>query len=79
MTFLGSEPEEDRIQSLLDYDYSPEEYVIEGANIYFYSPNGYGNAKMNNNFFEAKLKVSATTRNWKTVNKLAEMSRAKAT
>ena len=29
---------------------------------------------MNNNFIEKKLKVSATTRNWNTVNKLAEMS-----
>jgi len=34
----------------------------------------YGRAKMNNNFFENKLKVPATTRNWKTVNKLLEMA-----
>jgi len=29
---------------------------------------------MNNNFFEKKLKVNATTRNWKTVNKLFELA-----
>jgi len=28
---------------------------------------------LNNNFFEKKLKVTATTRNWKTVNELVEM------
>ncbi|MBL4736014.1 MAG: DUF1697 domain-containing protein [Flavobacteriales bacterium] len=75
VTFLGGEPDEDRIVKLKEYNYSPEEYVLEGVNIYFYSPNGYGDAKMNNNFFEAKLKVSATTRNWRTVNKLVEMAK----
>ena len=30
---------------------------------------------MNNNFFEQKLKVKATTRNWKTVNKLYELAK----
>jgi len=39
-----------------------------------YYPGGYGNAKMDNNFFEKKLKVKATTRNWKTVKTLNEMT-----
>jgi uncharacterized protein (DUF1697 family) len=29
---------------------------------------------LSNNFFEQKLKVKATTRNWKTVNKLVELA-----
>jgi uncharacterized protein (DUF1697 family) len=31
---------------------------------------GYGNTKLSNIFFENKLKVTATTRNWKTINEL---------
>jgi len=52
-----------------------EEVVIKGREIYLYLPNGYGRSKLNNNFFERKLGVSATTRNWKTVNKLLDMAR----
>ncbi len=74
ITFLAEKPEEEHIQTLKQVNYEPEEYVIDGRIIFFFSPNGYGRAKMNNNFFENKLKVKATTRNWKTVNKLLEMT-----
>ena len=74
VTFLSDKPLKENINKLKEYNYSPEEYLISGKDIYFYTPNGYGRAKMNNNFFENKLKVSATTRNWKTVNKLFEIS-----
>jgi uncharacterized protein (DUF1697 family) len=72
--FLSDEPTSDNLKKLKGIDYSPEEYVLKGKTIYLYSPHGYGKAKMNNNFFENKLKVVATTRNWKTVNKLSEMA-----
>jgi len=42
--------------------------------IYLYCPNGYGRSKLTNNFWERKAKCAATTRNWKTVRKLAEMA-----
>jgi len=64
------------LEKLKGIDYSPEEFVLKGNIIYLYSPQGYGKAKMNNNFFENKLKVTATTRNWKTVNKLLEMAKS---
>ena len=73
VTFLSDVPSSINLEKLETIDYSPEEYILDGKNIYFYSPNGYGNAKMNNNFFENKLKVAATTRNWNTVNKLIEI------
>ena len=74
VTFLSAIPSSINIGKLKNTDHSPEEYILDGKNIYFFSPNGYGKAKMNNNFFENKLKVTATTRNWKTVNKLLEIS-----
>jgi len=74
ITFLAHTPELTKVEALKVVDYSPEKYVIVGKVVYIFPPNGYGNAKMNNNFFEKKLKVVATTRNWKTVNVLIEMS-----
>lgn len=74
VTFLFEVPAPEAIERLSEHSYPPEEYIIEKDIVYFYSPNGYGNAKMNNNFFENKLKVAATTRNWNSINKLAEMS-----
>ena len=52
-----------------------EEFEVNGREIYLYLPNGYGRTKLTNNIFEKKLKTTATTRNWKTTNKLLEMSK----
>lgn len=74
VTFLSDYPEKGHLQRLGTFNYSPEEFILENRDIYFFSPLGYGKAKMNNNFFEQKLKVAATTRNWKTVNQLVAMA-----
>ena len=41
--------------------------------VYLFLPNGYGRAKLVNGFIERKLKVSATTRNYKTMLKLLDL------
>jgi uncharacterized protein (DUF1697 family) len=43
--------------------------------IYLYCPSGYGKTKYTNGFFERKLGVTATTRNWKTVITLFEVAK----
>jgi uncharacterized protein (DUF1697 family) len=74
VTFLASNPSIENIKKLNAIDYSPEEYIIDGRYIYLFVPNGYGKAKLNNNFFENKLKVFGTTRNLKTIKALLELS-----
>ncbi|MBX7151854.1 DUF1697 domain-containing protein [bacterium] len=74
VTFLAKEPLSEHVKKLDGISYPQEEFVLKNKTIYFFSPNGYGNAKMNNNFFENKLKVSATTRNLKTIQQLIEMA-----
>lgn len=74
VTFLAEKPGSDQLEKLQAGDYSPEAYVLHEKIIYIFAANGYGRAKLNNNFLEKKLKVAATTRNWKTVNALLEMS-----
>jgi uncharacterized protein (DUF1697 family) len=73
-TFLSEVPSTEKIKKLKETDYSPEEYTIDGKNIFMFFPDGYGKARLSNNLFENKLKVFATTRNWKTVNTLWKMA-----
>jgi uncharacterized protein (DUF1697 family) len=49
-----------------------ETFHITNKCIYFYSAIGYSKSKFNNNFFERKLKVTATARNYKTMVKLVK-------
>lgn len=44
--------------------------------IYLYCPDGYSNTKLSNAYIENKLKVRATTRNWKTINELNRIADA---
>jgi uncharacterized protein (DUF1697 family) len=74
VTFLGELPAKDKLDVVKQVSYPPDRFIIVGKEIYLYCPNGYGNTKLHNNFFEGKLKVQATTRNWNTVNKLVEIA-----
>ncbi len=74
VTFLAGSPEAEHLANLTSVDYPSEEYQVDRTFFYLFAPNGYGRAKLNNNFIERKLKVRATTRNWKTVTKLLEMA-----
>lgn len=71
--FLVKDPSSKKIKELGQVDFSPEGYKVIGKEIYFHSPEGYSKGKLNNNFFEKKLDVVGTTRNWRSVNKLLEM------
>ncbi|MBS1947475.1 MAG: DUF1697 domain-containing protein [Bacteroidetes bacterium] len=73
VTFLSDWPSKENI-SKINGDYKPDEFVLNGKNIYLFCPDGYGRTKLNNNFFENKLKLSATTRNWKTISQLVNIA-----
>jgi len=74
VTFLEELPDKAKVDNIKDIDYSPDKFIIIGKEIFLYCPNGYGITKLSNNFFENKLRVNATTSNWKTLNKLVEMA-----
>ena len=71
-TFLFEIPEESKIELLKEVNSPHEEFIFGEACMYFLYNNGYGKAKISNPFIENKLKVAATTRNWKTMTKLIE-------
>ena len=74
VTFLANKPSAARVRDLDAGAGDPDEFRIEGQEVYLHCPNGYGRTKLNNAFFEKKLGVVATTRNWKTVTTLAELA-----
>jgi uncharacterized protein (DUF1697 family) len=74
VTFLSAKPERINHQQISDKRLPDEAFEIIEKVVYLYCPNGYGNTKLTNNFLELTLKVTATTRNWKTTKILLELS-----
>ena len=70
VTFLDAQPTDENTEKLITYVQEPERLVLVGREVYLHCPNGYGKTKLSNNFLENKLKVGATTRNWKSIIKL---------
>lgn len=73
-TLLAEKPKEELTNELKQLDQNVEFFKIADEVVYCFYPNGYGNSKWNNLFFEKKLKVSCTTRNFNTMQKLVELS-----
>jgi uncharacterized protein (DUF1697 family) len=74
VTFLDRAPAMAKTQAIDATTYRPDEFVVEGREVYVHTPGGYGRSKLTNAFFESKLGVVATTRNWNTVLALTEMT-----
>lgn len=74
--FLADEPDPDAIGKL-DPNRSPgDEFRVIGSEIYLYLPNGAGNSKLTNTYFDSRLSTIGTGRNWATILALLEMMRA---
>jgi len=70
---LQSVPSSENISETEKINYPNEEFVITSTCVYLYSELGAAKAKLSTNFFERKLKVSATARNYNTMVKLLSM------
>jgi uncharacterized protein (DUF1697 family) len=62
---------------MINIDFSPDKFQVIGKDAFIFCSAGYSDSKLTNQFFESKLGVSATTRNWKTVVKLNELAMLK--
>ena len=76
VTFLASEPTQEFVKQLTSTEQGVDKFELIDREIYLYVPGGYGKTKLSNAFFEKKLKQQATTRNIKTIKKLAELGKA---
>jgi uncharacterized protein (DUF1697 family) len=74
LTLLTRKPDQEALSERPFPTTEREEIMISGHAIYLYLPNGYGRTRLNNNFFETRLKQQATTRNWKTMQELLKIA-----
>ncbi len=71
--FLSEKATAEAVKTL-DPNRSPgDEFVVRGKDIYLKLPNGVAESKLNNQFFDSRLKTVSTGRNWRTVTTLLEM------
>jgi uncharacterized protein (DUF1697 family) len=72
--FLSENPSEAQIQKVIDVSYPPDKYKIIDREIFIYCPNGFGKTKLYTNFFEKKMGVTGTARNWKTITTILQLA-----
>ncbi|MGQ0542428.1 MAG: DUF1697 domain-containing protein [Blastocatellia bacterium] len=71
--FLNEELTEENKKILTENVPPPERFSVAGREIYCHLPLGVADSYLGRGLFERKLKVSVTARNWRTVEKLAEL------
>ncbi len=74
VSFFYRAPSETGLSKLIAPDGISDEFVLGEMSVYLFCPNGYGKSKLTNSFFERKLGMPVTTRNWNTVNALYKMA-----
>ncbi|WP_129731302.1 DUF1697 domain-containing protein [Ectobacillus funiculus] len=75
VTFLHREPTVEAADRLMSYKNDVDDFCVTHREVFLLCGKGYGKTKFSNHFLESKLDVLATTRNWKTVNKILNMIR----
>jgi len=72
-TFLKEKPNTEDIKLIELLNFTPDSFKIIDHSVFIYCAGKYHKSKLTNNFFEKKLNVTTTTRNWKTILKLQEL------
>lgn len=76
VTFLAEAPDAERVEQLQVPAGETAVFHLAGKEVYLHCPDGYGRTKLTNSFFESRLGAVATTRNWRTVTALTELTAA---
>ncbi len=74
VTFFNAAPDSALLDAMTAPDNIPDEFTTGVDELFLFVPGGYGRTKLNNNWVERKLKISCTTRNWKTINALIDLA-----
>ena len=73
VSFLSAKPSAAAVRELKKADVSPEQFVLSGRELYAWHPAGVHRSKLNP-LVERRLGVTATARNWNTVQRLLELA-----
>ena len=74
VAFLAEIPSDENLEKLNAIPFDNANFEIHGKHVFMQYNTKSSDSKLTNNFIENKLKVTATSRNWKTVTKLFELS-----
>ncbi len=64
--FLSARPEAARVRELDPAGYAPDQFEVIGQQVYQWCPNGFQDTQLSTGFWEKRLGVTATMRNWNT-------------
>jgi uncharacterized protein (DUF1697 family) len=74
VVFLSDRPAANGVAGLDPERSAPDEFSVRGREIYLHLPNGSGRSKLTIDYFERRLVVAATARNWNTLIKLVALT-----
>ena len=74
VVFLSAEPDPALAREIQQQSFGPDQIWVRGSEAFLWCPNGAAETKLTNNLIEKRLGVTATSRNWNTVNKLASLA-----
>ena len=74
LTLLKEKPRQENTEQIRNFVFEPDRFEIIDKDVFILCKGKYHKTKLTNNFIEKKLLTGATTRKWKTVLKLCEMS-----
>jgi uncharacterized protein (DUF1697 family) len=75
VTFLSQAPDREALSELVPADFEPDMFAVGEREIYAWYPDGVRATRLSNAFWERRLGVVATGRNWNTVTRLLELAR----
>ncbi len=73
VTFLSHAPAREAIAELAPAEFEPDVFAVGEREIYTWYPDGVRATRLSNAFWERRLGVVATGRNWRTVTRLLEL------
>ncbi|MGG1517269.1 DUF1697 domain-containing protein [Paenibacillus oryzisoli] len=76
VTLLAQPPSEAGLAKLQGVQSGEDAFVVVDRTVYVLVRQRYGDTKLSNQTMEKKLGVSATTRNWETINRLIQLAEA---
>lgn len=75
VVFLKKSPDPEALKKMEDIDFPPDKFEVSGREIFLFCPDGFGRSKLSTNFFEYKMKVIGTARNWQTVITILDLAK----
>lgn len=73
-SLLASRPAPALLRELMQIEFAPDDVKVVDDTIYTLYATKHSDSRFTNNFFERKLRVAATTRNFNTMSRLVELS-----